>query len=83
MKSAGKVMARLFWDTRGIMYTDYLEKGQTITGAYYVSLLRQLSKKIKKKHPHLKKKAKIMELNSALLQYSPDLAPSDFFYFQT
>ena len=104
LKSAGKVMATVFWDANGIFYTDYLEKGQTITGAYYVSLLHQLREEIKKKRPHLKRKkilfhqdnaqvhtctvsmAKIMELKFELLQhlpYSPDLAPSDFFYFQT
>ena len=55
--AAGKVVAPpYFWDARGIIYTDYLEKGQPITGAYYASLLRQLSEEIKKKYPHLKKK---------------------------
>ena len=29
--SAGKIMA-VFWDSRGIIFTDYLEKGRTITG---------------------------------------------------
>ena len=38
-----------FLNARGIIYTDYLEKGQTITGAYYESLLHRLSEKIKKK----------------------------------
>ena len=55
MKSAGKVMATVFWDARGIIYTDYLEKGQTITGAYYASLLHRFSEEIKKKLPYLKK----------------------------
>ena len=104
VKSAGKVLATVFWDAREIIYTDYLEKGQTIIGAYYASLLHRLSEEIKKKRPHLKKKkilfhqdnalmhtcavsmVKIIELKFKLLQhppYSPDLAPSDFFYFQT
>ena len=42
VKSAGKVMATVFWDTRGIIYTDYLEKGLTITGAYYAFLLYRI-----------------------------------------
>ena len=56
VKSASKVMATIFSDARGISYTDYLEKGQTITGAYYASLLHRLSEEIKKKRPDLKKK---------------------------
>ena len=35
VKLAGKVMATVFWDARGIIYSDYLEKGQTITEAHY------------------------------------------------
>ena len=45
--SAGKVMASVFWDAAGILLTDYLQKGQTINGAYYASLLTQLREKIK------------------------------------
>ena len=33
---AGKVMASVFWDARGIIFIDYLEKRKTITGEYYV-----------------------------------------------
>jgi hypothetical protein len=33
--SAGKVMTSVFWDAEGILFTDYLEKGKTITGEYY------------------------------------------------
>ena len=55
-KSAGKVMACVFWDARGIIYIDYLEKGRTITGVYYAALLDRLVDKIKEKRPHLQKK---------------------------
>lgn len=54
--SAGKVMATVFWDARGIILIDYLEKGKTITGTYYASLLDQLIEKIKEKRPHMTKK---------------------------
>ena len=37
--SAGKVMATIFWDSHGIILIDYLQKGKTITGEYYASLL--------------------------------------------
>ena len=43
---AGKVMASVFWDTDGILHIDYLQKGQTINGTYYASLLTQLWEKI-------------------------------------
>ncbi|GBN67408.1 hypothetical protein AVEN_236337-1 [Araneus ventricosus] len=41
--SPGKVMATVFWDARGIIYVDYLAKGQTINGEYYASFLHRLS----------------------------------------
>ena len=83
VNSAGKVMAMVFSYARGIIYTDYLKKEETITGAYYASLLHRLSEESKKKRPHLKKilfrqynvrihtcavsMAKIMELKFELL----------------
>ena len=49
--SAGKVMASVFWDADGIILVDYLEKGRTVTGQYYASLLWQLrANLIKKRH---------------------------------
>jgi histone-lysine N-methyltransferase SETMAR len=44
--SAGKVMVSVFWDADGILFTDYLEKGKTITGEYYSNLLTRLDEKI-------------------------------------
>ena len=54
--SAGKVMATVFWDSHGVILIDYLQKGKTITGAYYASLLDKLKAKIAEKLPHLQKK---------------------------
>jgi histone-lysine N-methyltransferase SETMAR len=48
-KSAGKVMASIFWDTEGIIMIDYLEKGKTVNSVYYMSLLSQLKEKLKEK----------------------------------
>lgn len=45
--SAGKVMLTVFWDQDGVVMTDFLAKGTTITGAYYASLLRKLREAIK------------------------------------
>lgn len=56
VKSANKVMATVFWDACGIIHIDYLQKGQTITGQYYASLLGQLKEKIRQKRPHLQRK---------------------------
>ena len=33
--SLGKVMAFVFWDADGVVVVDVLDKGHTITGAYY------------------------------------------------
>ena len=49
-------MASVFWDAHGIIFIEYLEKGRTITGAYYAALLDRLTNEIRKKRPHLKKK---------------------------
>jgi len=48
-KSAGKVLASIFWDQDSILLTDYLPKGQTINAEYYSSLLVQLKDIFKEK----------------------------------
>jgi len=48
-KSAGKVLASIFWDQDGILLIDYLPKGQTINAEYYSSLLVQLKEILKEK----------------------------------
>ena len=45
--STDKVMASIFSDAKGMKVVDYLNKGHTITGAYYADLLFQLREKIK------------------------------------
>lgn len=55
-KSAGKVLASVFWDTQGIIFIDYLEHGRTITGPYYITLLERLVQELKKKRPRLYRK---------------------------
>ena len=41
-KSAGKVLASIFWDQDGSLIIDYLPKDQTINAECYSSLLVQL-----------------------------------------
>jgi hypothetical protein len=48
-KSAGKVLALIFWDQDGTLLIDYLPKGQTINAEYYSSLLVQLKDILKEK----------------------------------
>ena len=55
-RSAEKVMASVFWDAHGIIFIDYLQKGRTITGEYYATLLDKLNDEIKQKRPHMVKK---------------------------
>jgi len=48
-KSAGKVLASIFWDQDGILLIDYLPKAHTINAEYYLSLLVQLKDILKEK----------------------------------
>jgi len=48
-KSAGKVLASIFWNQDGILLIHYLPKGQTINTEYYSSLLVQLKDILKEK----------------------------------
>ena len=47
--SAGKVMATVFWDAKGIIMLDFLPKRSTLTGVYYANLLDQLRTTIREK----------------------------------
>ena len=48
-KSAGKILASMFWDQDGILLVDYLPKGLTINAEYWSSLLVQLKDILKEK----------------------------------
>ena len=62
---AGKVMASIFWDAHGILFTDYLEKGKTINSDYCTALLYRLSAEMKKKRPHMQKKKVLFHQDNA------------------
>ena len=48
--SAGKMMASIFWDSKGvIMIFFYLEQARTINSAYYAGELRRLRQEIARK----------------------------------
>jgi len=63
--SAGKVMATVFWDSKGVIVVDYLQKGMTITGKYYVALLDRLDEAIRIKRPGLQKKKVLFHHDNA------------------
>ena len=47
--SASKVMATVFWDSKGIILIDYKPSGTSITGEYYANVIKQLRVAIKEK----------------------------------
>jgi len=69
-KSAGKVLASIFWDPDGILLIDYLPKGQTINAEYYSSLLVQLKDILKEKRREM-----IMEVVLFLYDNAPAHRP--------
>ena len=71
---AGKIMATVFWDSRDIIFTDYLEKGRTITGQYYADLLDRFDAELKKKRPHLAKKKVLFHHNNAPASFAIAMA---------
>ena len=65
VSSAGKVMASVFWDAKGIVFIDYLQKGKTINGEYYTKLLRELRQAIKSKRPGKLTKGALLHQDNA------------------
>ena len=47
--SASKVMATVFWDSKGIILIDYKPAGTSITEEYYANVIKQLRVAIKEK----------------------------------
>jgi len=80
-------MATVFWDSQGVIYIDYLEKGKMVTELYYAELLGRFDAELQNKRPHLVKKkvlfynapahasavamAKLVELHYVLLPHPP------------
>ncbi|UYV71313.1 hypothetical protein LAZ67_8002588, partial [Cordylochernes scorpioides] len=51
--SAGKVMAIVFWDCKGVLLVDYLPPNSTVNAARYCEVLNKLRAAIKRKRPGL------------------------------
>ena len=62
--SAGKVMATVFWDAKGVII-DFLPKRSTITGGYYANLLDQLRTAIHEKRQGKLSKGVLLQKDNA------------------
>jgi hypothetical protein len=51
MLSATKIMATVFWDSKGCILIEVLEHGKTINAAHYVLKLLKLSRTLSYKQP--------------------------------
>ena len=63
--SAKKIMLSVFWDAKGIIMTDYLPHGKTITGKYYSDLIRKLRIAIKEKRRGLLRRGVLFHQDNA------------------
>ena len=63
--SAGKVMATVFWDAKGVIILDFLPKRSTITGVYYANLLDQLRTAIREKRRGKLSKGVLLQQDNA------------------
>ena len=93
--SAKKIMLTIFWDARGVLYTEFLAKGSTVNSDRYCATLRSLKERIRrnrpeKKHdkarPHCRGQTQgtMTSLKFTVVPhppYSPELAPSDLCLF--
>ena len=50
-RSVNKEMATVFWDQKGVMPVDFLEGRKTVSGSYFVEILRKLRTELAKKCP--------------------------------
>lgn len=67
-RSKVKVMLIVFFDWQGVVHSEFLPEGQTVTKEYYLAVMKRLREKIRQKRPEL------WENNSWILHH--DNAPS-------
>ena len=63
--SAGKVMATVIWDAKGVIMLDFLPKRSTITGVYYANLLDQLRTAMREKRRGKLSKGVLLQQDNA------------------
>ena len=64
-------MATIFWESHGVILIYYLQKGKTITGTYYASLLDKLKAELAEKRPHMQKKKILFHQDISAYQLLP------------
>jgi hypothetical protein len=47
--SARKLMATVFWDTKGVLIVEFVQQGTTLTSEVYCETLKKLRRAIQKK----------------------------------
>jgi histone-lysine N-methyltransferase SETMAR len=52
-QSAGKVMITVFWDHHGLVFIDFLPKGETVNSHRYQDTLKKLARAIRVKRPNM------------------------------
>ncbi|GFX30607.1 histone-lysine N-methyltransferase SETMAR [Trichonephila clavipes] len=62
---APKKAKTVIWDSHGVILIDYLQKGKTLTFAYYAYLLDKLKAEFAEKRPLLKQKKILFHQNNA------------------
>ena len=60
VQSAGKVMATVFWDMKGVLLVEFQRHGQSVNAASYCALLERLKKAILRKRRGLLKNGVIL-----------------------
>ena len=68
--TTGKVTVTVFWDSQGVIMTNYLSKGSTVTGVYYASELRELREALTSKRRR-KLRRRVLLLHDNALQLTP------------
>ncbi|UYV61541.1 hypothetical protein LAZ67_1005219 [Cordylochernes scorpioides] len=63
--SAGKVMAIVFWDCKGVLLVDYLPPNTTVNAARYCEVLTKLRAAIKRKRPGILSRKVLLVLDNA------------------
>jgi hypothetical protein len=51
--SARKLMATVFWDTKGVLLVDFMPQGTTITSEVYCEMLKKLQRAIQNKRARM------------------------------
>lgn len=72
-RSAGKVLASVFWDAKGVLLVDILQAGHTINGPYYADLLRQLRRILPEKRKGLVRRG-VLLLHDNAPAHTSDIA---------